>query len=101
LEAEFSFDNIMAEVMAMKGDSSETPAPVAARATAADLELSFDAERSSSENEDGLDWSAPVPRKPLPAAPPPEEVPEMKEPKQLPPQPGIAAVVRTCVVFVF
>jgi phosphoribosyl 1,2-cyclic phosphodiesterase/RNA polymerase subunit RPABC4/transcription elongation factor Spt4 len=98
LEAEFSFDNIMAEVMAMKNESSSSASSPAneARPTLgpSDLELSLDANRYSSEIEDDDDHDdLPVPRKPLPPPPPPDDGGGDSNQQQPPPQLHQAAPV--------
>ncbi len=73
LEAEFSFDNIMAEVMAMDPQSKSKPEPAAVAANRGNVEdyaLSFNSGRSSAAD-DTIDDEIPVPKKALP--PPPEE----------------------------
>ncbi len=97
LEAEFSFDNIMAEVMAMKGDNASSDSPTnatgagAARPTVGpkELELSFDTDRYSSEIEDDGTEDLPVPKKPLPP-PPPAPVADDDEPEIQQPPPPLA-----------
>jgi hypothetical protein len=69
LEAEFSFDNIMAEVMAMKGDSPSAGKRVEVTLEISGLEMSLGGSRYSSEIEEGFNDDLPVPRKPLPPPP--------------------------------